>query len=66
MSFDRVLRDVIEEDDGLLLRVTAYQRMMEARPAPRGWAARTLDALRRRSWKIFATKGGRVAAQHEE
>ena len=28
MSFAHVLRDVIEEDNGLVLRVTAYERML--------------------------------------
>lgn len=53
MRFAQILSDVMEEDNGLLLRVTAFERMMEAREKPRGWAARTLDLLRRRSGKIL-------------
>jgi len=52
MSFAQVLSNVIEEDDGTLLRVTVVERMMEAREAPRGRSARFFDGLRRRSGKI--------------
>jgi len=61
MSFERILRDVMEEDNGLILRVTAYERMMEAREPRRGWTARTLAALARRSGKIADWKRARRA-----
>ena len=40
MSFARVLSGVIEEDDGTLLRIDAFEKMMEGREAPRGRTAR--------------------------
>jgi hypothetical protein len=53
MTFARLLRDVIEEDNGLILRVTAYEKMMGQREKPRGWSEWLFDALARRSRKIF-------------
>ncbi|MBB85255.1 MAG: hypothetical protein CL931_15715 [Deltaproteobacteria bacterium] len=52
MSFADVLSDVIEEDNGLLLRVTAHERMMETNEASRGRSAWIPQVLRRRSGKI--------------
>ncbi len=60
-EFSQVLTDVMEEDNGLLLRVTAFERMMEERETPFGWTARILDLFRRRSGKIFRLQ--RVASE---
>jgi len=55
-SFDRLLQSALRADDGLLLRVTAYERMERTRGKPigsGGWAASILGSLIRRSRKIF-------------
>ena len=54
MSFARVLRDVIDEDNGLLLRVTAHERMLREKEKSLGWSERVFEALKRRSRKIFS------------
>ena len=54
MTFARMLTDVIEKDNGLILRVTAYERMIGEREESLGWPARVFEALKRRSRKIFS------------
>ncbi len=54
MTFARLLREVIEEDNGLILRVTAYEKMVGQRERSRGWSERFIDALAKRSRKIFS------------
>jgi hypothetical protein len=53
MSFSKVLTDVMEEDDGLILRLSAYERMMESHPERSGWTARWDAAIQNRSRKIM-------------
>ncbi len=53
MKFDRILRDAIEEDDGLILRLAAFEQMVGQRKKTRGWSARLFDVLMRRSRMIF-------------
>lgn len=56
MTFAGVLRDIIEKDDGLILRVASYERMVAQREKRRGWSERFWGALVRRSRKIFGFK----------
>ena len=53
LTFARVLRAAIEEDNGLILRVATYEQMVRRREKPCGWAVRLLRGLGRRSRKIF-------------
>jgi hypothetical protein len=72
VSFSEVLSTAIEGDDGLILRVGAYEKMVEAREQSRGWPARLIDGLRRRSRKIssgsrtegVASSEGRIERCH--
>jgi hypothetical protein len=53
MDFAQVLEERMQADDGVTLRVGAYQRMMEHEKVRRGWSAKGISALRRRSRKII-------------
>ena len=59
MTFDEVLHERLQGDDGVLLRVSAYQRMMETDRVARGESAPWLARLRRRS-RMITTKGRAV------
>ncbi len=51
--FSQVLADAMEQDGGLVLRLSAYERMMESNPERSGWTARWDEAIRNRSRKIM-------------
>ncbi|MFK7898851.1 MAG: hypothetical protein AB8G23_23680 [Myxococcota bacterium] len=53
MTFGKVLAEVMEEDDGLVLRLSAFERMVESRPDARGWTARWDESIQNRSRKIM-------------
>ena len=55
LAFDRVLRRVIEEDNGLILGIASFERMIANRERDAGWSGRLRDFLRRRSRKIFGS-----------
>ncbi len=52
MKFARVLKDAIEEDNGLILRVAAFEEMLGSREEMPGWSRRLLTIIIRRSRKI--------------
>ena len=64
--FDVVLQRVMEEDNGLLLRVTSYERMLASSQAESGWSGRIACALRRGSRKIFGSRALAARSQKEE
>ena len=52
MKFAQVLRDAIEEDNGLILRIAAFEQMVGSREQATGWSRRLLAVLIERSRKI--------------
>lgn len=63
--FDEVLRSTLEEDDGLVLRVAAYERMTGETESSSGRAASIFGSLIRRSWKIFDARSRTQCAPEE-
>jgi hypothetical protein len=61
VSFAQVLREVIEEDDGLVLHLSAYERWIAASDEPGGKTAGAWAAIRERSRKIAAVAGAFLA-----
>lgn len=61
MSFAEVLRGVIEEDDGLVLHLSAYERWIATTQGPGGRTAGFRAAIRRRSRKIAEVVGALLA-----
>jgi len=53
LSFSKVLREVLEEDDGLVLHLCAYERMIAASPEPGGWTAGLGERIQKRSRMIL-------------
>lgn len=64
--FAEVLRTTLAEDDGLILRLSAYEKMEGATRPVRGWPADGLTPLIRRSWTIFDGRARRTGARREE
>lgn len=57
MSFAEVLRGVIEEDDGLVLHLSAYERWITGSQESGGETAGLRAAIRERSRKIAGVAG---------
>ena len=56
MKFARVLRDAIDEDNGLILRLAAFEEMVGSNERAPGRSWRRLSILIERSRKIFGMK----------
>lgn len=68
-TFARVLRERLEADDGVVLRLSTYRRMHAERDRPGGWTAGLRRALATRSRMIrnaVAALGRRTNEQEEE
>lgn len=66
MSFSNVLREVFEQDDGLVLRLSTYQTMIASQPRNRGDSEGLWGRVRARSRMILAAVGGFGARLNEE
>lgn len=53
MKFSEVLAEAVEQEGGLVLRLSAYERMIESHPERGGWAARWGATIQNRSRKIM-------------
>jgi hypothetical protein len=66
LSFSSVLREAIEQDDGLVLHLSTYQRM-HADPGPAGGRTAGLwERIQARSRKILAVAGALRVRPNEE
>jgi len=61
VSFAELLREVIEEDDGLVLHLSAYERWIAVSGEPGGKSAGPWAAIRERSRKIAEVAGAFLA-----
>ena len=52
MKFSGVLKDAIDEDNGLILRVAAFEEMLGSGEEVPGWSRRLLTIIIERSRKI--------------
>ncbi|MEZ4330229.1 MAG: hypothetical protein R3F35_00605 [Myxococcota bacterium] len=66
MSFSNVLREAIEQDDGLVLRLSTYQRMHADRNEAGGQTAGLWGRIQARSRKILAAAVALCARPNEE
>ena len=64
MKFSNVLKEAIEQDDGLVLRVAAFEIMLGTDPPKRGPFGRPLmfliervnEQITKQAWKLFGRK----------
>jgi len=66
MEFSSVLSAQIEADDGLVLRLSTYQRMRASRSASGGKADGPWGRIQARSRKIMAAVGAIFARTNDE
>ncbi len=66
MSFSNVLREVLEQDDGLVLRLSTYQGMMASQSQARGDSEGLWGRMRARSRMILAAVGAFGARRNEK
>lgn len=66
MDFSNVLRERIEQDDGLVLHLSTYQRMRASRQASGGKAAGFWGRIQARSRMILAAVGASFAPTNDE
>lgn len=66
VSFSNLLREAIEQDDGLVLRLSTYQRMHAGPKEPGGWTAGLWDRIQARSRKILAAVAALCVRPNEE
>lgn len=69
MSFANVLRERLEQDDGVVLRLSTYPRMQTQQPDSSGWTARFRRSVMTRSRMILtalAALGRHTNEQKEE
>ena len=53
MKFSQVLAEAVEREGGLVLRLSAYERMIDSHPERGAWAARWGGMIQNRSRKIM-------------
>lgn len=66
MSFSNVLREAIEQDDGLVLRLSILERMHADRDESGGQTAGLWGRIQARSRKILAAVGALCVRPNEE